>query len=676
MTENISWEQFIELCCKAIIDDENYQNRIIEKFWNEKLFVRVEEGKAIKNVLLESVRNVGGYNIVTFYTNEKTGQFRTGDNILITEHDKDEHPNEQKFSTKGVITKIERTNTGITKIEVEVYYKDVKFNFEKTKKYFVDEAKKDLSKIICKVLKRCVDRKSIEKILLGLQKEKDNFKEPLPEFKNFCINLNPSQEEAIKKSSQIKQYGFYYIQGPPGTGKTVTLARLSVLLSKYGSVGMIAFTHRAINKFVDTVCNYITSSKIKNIEVYRIANDYQLEELSNFWGDKEFLVLDNNFPISITKRSIYAATIHKFAASYKDFQDENTKFDWLIFDEAGQISIPYIIASMFFGKRFIFCGDHKQLSPVVSLEEKHNKKIVEILKTSVLQQLVKQYGENSCFQTTLNVTYRLNNTIAEFPNKVVYSGKIQVKHNYKEKFVSDGSIIGNILEDDKSIIFIEIPKIPEVNFSTGLNEVEAYVVAEVCKYLKNYYKKENYDTKIIFSEKIGVVSPYRNQCQEINNLVRFDVADTVERFQGQERDVMIISYARISPPKDDRIDFIYNPNRLNVAITRAKKKLIIVGNRKLFINGTKLFREYFSYLLQKQAIKRLTKDDLLYIIGRQKNKFSKTTVISSSLQNKIANRYVLEYELHRGSMGILYLAKDTKNNTKVVLKKITGRTWT
>jgi serine/threonine-protein kinase len=162
-----------------------------------------------------------------------------------------------------------------------------------------------------------------------------------------------------------------------------------------------------------------------------------------------------------------------------------------------------------------------------------------------------------------------------------------------------------------------------------------------------------------------VVSPYRNQCQEINNLVGYDVADTVERFQGQERDVIIISYARISPPNDDRIDFIYNPNRLNVAITRAKIKLIFVGNRKLFLNGTPLFREYFNYLKQKNAIKALTKNEVL-----QLNEIFKKD-LSETKQEKVKDRYRLIQEIHRGRMCTIYLAEDMKNNDKkIAIKKL------
>jgi len=679
MNNNISWEEYIDLCYQAIQIDENFQNRELGEFWKKKLAVRVEEGKAIKNVQLVSYSRVGRNYILNFFTNEKTGQFRAGDYILITEPESGEYPDEQRFSSKGTITKFERTSTGDgIEIEVKMYDEDVKYEFKTGKKYFIDEAKKSFSTIIRNVLEKCKDRRAIEKILLGGQKEENNFKEPLNYFKNFCEHLNnESQEEAIKKASQLKQYGFYYIQGPPGTGKTLTLARLAALLSRYGSVGMIAFTHRAINKFVNTACEYINDSKLKNIKIHRIAaNGYQVEDLEKSWVGEGVLCLEDSFSLNIGKGNIYAATIHKFASSYKLFQEEHTKFDWLIFDEAGQISIPYIIASMFFGKRFIFCGDHKQLSPVVSLKQNEdNKKIIEVLKSSVLQQLVKQYRENSPYQTTLNVTYRLNSILAEFPNKEFYDSKIQVRSDHKEEISPDNSIIGQIIGNDEPVIFIDVPKLPEVKFAENLNGVEARIVAEICKYLIDYYKNKNCHPETIISEKIGVVSPYRNHCQQINRLVGCEVADTVERFQGQEREIMIISYANTSPPNDDRINFIYNPNRLNVAITRAKKKLIIVGNRKLFINGTELFRKYFLYLQENKRIKQLTKDELLSILAEKTQETgtyvpSKPTIDAPLSPSKIANRYILKRELHQGGMGILYLAEDTENNGNVVLKKL------
>jgi DNA replication ATP-dependent helicase Dna2 len=292
---------------------------------------------------------------------------------------------------------------------------------------------------------------------------------------------------------------------------------------------------------------------------------------------------------------------------------------------------------MYFGKRFIFCGDHKQLSPVVSLEEKDaDEAIIKILKTSILERLIENYGENSHFQTTLDVTYRLNHTLAEFPNKTFYYGKLKVKTKQSNdlglNLPLNDTIISKSIGDESSIVFLDVPNIPEVSFSSGLNETDAKIVVRICKYLIDYYKNKKCTDEEIIAEKIGVVSPYRNQCQEINNLVGYDVADTVERFQGQERDVIIISYARISPPNDDRIDFIYNPNRLNVAITRAKIKLIFVGNRKLFLNGTPLFREYFNYLKQKNAIKALTKNEVL-----QLNEIFKKD-LSETKQEKVKDR--------------------------------------
>jgi DNA replication ATP-dependent helicase Dna2 len=666
---NTPWERYLELCCGAIKKDEENQNKKIEEQWRKPLSERVEEGKAIRNVILYDIINENDKRFtLIFATNEKTGQFRTGDKILITDQEKLKHPDSWS-STIGTITKIEREPDGSI-IEVEVLEGDIKCELKEEKVYFIDESKKDLSKKICEVLNECRNLENIYEILFKKRTESDNFSTaPLKNFESFCKDLNDSQMEAIKKSSQLKEYGFYYIQGPPGTGKTTTLARLSALLSRYGSVGMIAFTHRAINNFTNSVCNFIDREKLKDIKIHRIANDYQIDELVEKWKNKDFISFENNFT-EIKRGNIYAATIHKFSYSYEEFQDENTKFDWLIFDEAGQISIPFIIASMYFGKRFIFCGDHKQLSPVVSLEEKDaDEAIIKILKTSILERLIENYGENSHFQTTLDVTYRLNHTLAEFPNKTFYYGKLKVKTEQSNdlglNLPLNDTIISKSIGDESSIVFLDVPNIPEVSFSSGLNETDAKIVARICKYLIDYYKNKKCTDEEIISEKIGVVSPYRNQCQEINNLVGYDVADTVERFQGQERDVIIISYARISPPNDDRIDFIYNPNRLNVAITRAKIKLIFVGNRKLFLNGTPLFREYFNYLKQKNAIKALTENEV-----QQLNEIFKKD-LSETKQEKVKDRYRLIQEIHRGRMCTIYLAEDMKNNDKkIAIKKL------
>lgn len=662
----MDWNDYIDKSCKAIEIDEKCQNEEIMSFWKNPVDVRVRTGRTIKNVRFDTC--VG--NICYFSTTQPTGQYRIGDSVVITPQ-KIKHPSSS--SRKGTIIDLYFVpKQNLTKILVEVDYPI----FEKGEEYIFDESTKDFSKIIKKVLSACKKRKTLQRIINGTQTKEDNFLVSLhKEWETYCDDLDESQKEAIKNCLQLKQWGFYYVQGPPGTGKTVTLARLACLLAKRGSVGMIAFTNRAINKFVKETYDYIKKKKLK-VNLLRVAAEYQLKELPN-----EIKI--NTFPLEIVEGTIYAATIHKFAHSYKQFDDEHSKFDWLIFDEAGQISIPYIIASMYFGKRFIFFGDHQQLSPVVSLEENEdNKEYVKLLKTSVLQHLVEKYKENSLFKTMLTTTYRLNHELAEFPNKKFYFGCIKVANKTepdKEKiYVSGDTFIDKVINCDKSEIFLELPPISEVSFSAGINYAEVSLVVELCKRLINFYKNKGYDEETIVTEKIGVVSPYRNQCNEINKRLNFYnlcLADTVERFQGQQRDVMIISYARVTLPNDPRIDFIYNPNRFNVAITRARKKNIIVGSSRLFLNGTELFREYYLRLRNKGQVVLVKEDELLKIIKPESLIptgviYERPTVVLEGVRCLVADKYELLREIHRSNMSIMYLAKDISNGELVVLKKL------
>lgn len=249
--------------------------------------------------------------------------------------------------------------------------------------------------------------------------------------------------------------------------------------------------------------------------------------------------------------------------------------DWdvIIIDEAGQLSIPLAIAAMVKGSKYIFIGDHKQLPPIIA--EDHPD---EVFQKSIFEHL---HQFNSGIM--LDITYRMNKWINDFPSRQFYNGKL-VPDKKNEGWLLD---IPNKFNNYAEILD---PAKPEVLFchfhesNESRSEFEAdFIAVLIEEYLKQGVKPDN----------MAILTPFRAQVRQIkkalmrmSNYTEFKdelFLDTVERIQGQERDIIIFSLATTDPIKAmQRASFFFNPNRFNVAITRAKKKRIVIGHKNLF----------------------------------------------------------------------------------------------
>lgn len=212
--------------------------------------------------------------------------------------------------------------------------------------------------------------------------------------------------------------------------------------------------------------------------------------------------------------------------------------------------------------------------------------------------------------TLLDQSYRLNDELIRVPNELFYNGKIRSVCNVSKPFVrfscnKEPQILNH---NSNEILFLH----NEFD-SLGRSPYEASVVAGLVSDLL--------DNRVPVSQ-IGIMSPYRAQIREIKRALAKTFGysdeelgvffvDTVERMQGREKDYMIYSFANSNPMEiEDRLSFFYSPNRLNVAITRAKVKSIVIANEKIFelcqiiINspttsgtlkeGVKVFQDFYN----------------------------------------------------------------------------------
>lgn len=379
--------------------------------------------------------------------------------------------------------------------------------------------------------------------------------------------LNESQNSAYLKA--INSSNFCIIQGPPGTGKTETIGNITKQLVDSGlKVFVTAPTHTAINNCLNAI-----SSKIKDpSKVIKIGEKAQNKE-----------VQDNSLVLKKTRYSYYTnkntqgiaigATAYSLCYPATKRLD-GWDFDVAIIDEASQLSIPLSVAAMCRTGKYIFVGDHKQLDPIIPKNSNN-----EMFEESIFGRLARIYPNEI---NLLNTSYRLNESLIKIPNTLFYNNLLHSDSTTKQDNAQyQSSSHSQILNNDSHTLVLH-----NVFDSQGRSPFEAKIVAElVADLLKNGIKLND----------IGIMSPYRAQVREIKKEVKkilqnsisnpFEslFVDTVDSMQGQERNYIIYSLSNSHPLESmRRLDFFYSPNRLNVAITRAIKKCIVIGNYKIF----------------------------------------------------------------------------------------------
>jgi len=469
---------------------------------------------------------------------------------------------------------------------------------------------------------------------------------PLPSKKiNFSPidkNLNPSQKLAVSFSLGTKD--FFLIQGPFGTGKTRTLAEIVLQLVKKGEKVLVsAESNVAVDNLVEKLRekakivrlghpSRVAKNLIDSTLVYQVENSKgykkvkklreKIEELVAFRDqflkptpqrkrglrDEKILKLAET---KRTKRGIKIEDIESMAEWIKiqnqiakiikeiskieeriaekileeaevvlctnssaalDFL-RNFEFDTAIIDEATQATIPSILIPICKAKKFILAGDHKQLPPTV-LSEKAKQ-----LSETLFEKLIQRYPEKSVL---LNVQYRMNEALMEFPNKEFYEGKLKTDESVKNITLKDfkikipkfGNFWDKILDPENVICFLDTSKSEEKfervraeSFSKE-NPFEVEVVKSILEKMFEVGIKKEW---------IGVITPYDDQLDLLRrNLGEMVEINTVDGYQGREKEIILISFVRSN--KEKILGFLTDLRRLNTAITRAKRKLICVGD--------------------------------------------------------------------------------------------------
>ena len=436
--------------------------------------------------------------------------------------------------------------------------------------------------------------------------------------------LNPTQEKAVNEVLWAKDVAI--VHGPPGTGKTTTLVEaINETLMRESQVLVCAQSNMAVDWISEKLVD-------RGVNVLRIGNPTRVnDKMLGFTYERRFEAHPDYPQLWAIRKAIrelrknrkkgsesYHQKLERLKSRATELEIrinsellgearviactlvgsahrllEGMKFGTLFIDEAAQALEAACWIPMRRASRVILAGDHCQLPPTV--------KSIAALRAGLGKTLMERIAENKPeVVTLLKIQYRMNEEIMRFSSDWFYHGEVESAPQIKYR---------SILEDDSPITWIDTSneenqvtiegddvvsgeKRDDMNFheqfvgeSFGrINKVEAdLTLLTLAEYLTQVGKRRVLEESI----DVGIISPYRAQVQYLKRLLkkyeffkpyrRLISVNTVDGFQGQERDVILISLVRSND--EGQIGFLKDLRRMNVAMTRARMKLIILGDK-------------------------------------------------------------------------------------------------
>lgn len=447
--------------------------------------------------------------------------------------------------------------------------------------------------------------------------------------------LNPTQERAVNEVLWAKDVAI--VHGPPGTGKTTTLVEaINETLMRESQVLVCAQSNMAVDwiseKLVDRGINVLRIGNPTRVNDKMLGFTYERRfeshaDYPQLWAIRKAIRElrknrkkgSENYHQKMDRLKSRAAEI-ELRINAELFGEarviactlvgsahhllEGMKFGTLFIDEAAQALEAACWIPMRRASRVILAGDHCQLPPTV--------KSIAALRAGLGKTLMERIAENKPeVVTLLKIQYRMNDEIMRFSSDWFYGGKVESAPQIKYRSVLDYDhpITWIDTSNEENQITIEGEDAPEDSASTAssvsaanqnsdLNFKEQFVGESFGRINKaeaelTLLTLAEYFTKIgkrrVLEERIdvGIISPYRAQVQYLKKLIkkyeffkpyrRLISVNTVDGFQGQERDVILISLVRSND--EGQIGFLKDLRRMNVAMTRARMKLIILGNK-------------------------------------------------------------------------------------------------
>ncbi len=609
-----------ELYIQKVGDDYFESANSTASLWNTEYTERRDTFDLIPDLEILEIDESGRDMKILFKRNDTSDfiNFREGEICIL-------YPREDYKDTvltnqilKGTVAKITHTH-----ILLRFRYKQKNRDFFRKYTWWViehdrlDHAYNNMYKSLYAFLQSPVDKRSL---LLGKREPVSDPTSINQRDNDASLDIHRKQEQVINKAIAAKDY--FLIVGPPGTGKTSVFARR--LIEHYynntqDNILIIAYTNRAVDELCEAINKAFGCGNCECDQYIRIGTELScgenyrhrlLQNISDQVKNREEL---RNI---IKSQRIFIGTLAAITGKPEIFDIK--KFNISIIDEASQILEPQIIGWLPLVDKFIMIGDHKQLS-TITLQDAQKACVTEPLLNiielyncteSLFERLFRLCHKNGWEHTYETLIYqgRMHSELAAFPNKYFYDSLLRPIDDWQNSNLTwdryKASDIYQNLICNHRLAFINCSD-NNNSLSDKVNYEEAEIVVSLSKAIIELYE----DNRLQFDPQktLGIITPYRNQIALIKHklfetgieLLQNIMVDTVERFQGSQRDLIILSFCM---NKSYQLEFFSNMNiektvdrKLNVAITRARQQLFLVGNEYI-LNQNRVYRTLLDFL--------------------------------------------------------------------------------
>ena len=413
------------------------------------------------------------------------------------------------------------------------------------------------------------------------------FADEAAEAAHLPLAFNAEQRLAVSRALAARD--FLLIQGPPGTGKTAVVAEIVRRAVARGQrVLVAAFTNQAVDNALARVVAQgdVAAARLGHeLSVAAETQPWRLAELARRAAlaegrvearEADWRPSPTELRAALLRAQVVVATTATWSAERYDGVGDPLDFDLAIVDEATQLTTPSLLGALRFARSFILVGDEKQLPPLVMSAEAGKAG----LGRSLFTDLLATWGERA--SVALRRQYRMHPAICGFASETFYEGALMADGQARTATLAlrldRAEPLAPALDPARPLALLDVaPFVSE----QGRKVSEAQ--GEVARKLILALLRGGVE-----AERIGVIAPYRAQVAALRRRLASSgvvdiVVDTVDRFQGAEREVILFSFGGVSAATGwggRGLEFLADPRRLNVALTRAQRKLLILGHRR------------------------------------------------------------------------------------------------
>ncbi len=535
-----------------VMCEQEAQRVALARLWAKPVWQRVEEGRCLTGGRLKTSRLPRSV-IIEFAANDS--MFRDGDFVRVS------FGNPEDPLAEAVVV---QADDEWVELEVWCGASELAVRAGQRMDLQIDQSAMDLERHYLAAIddlgKTEVGREILlpllageRKTLLDIQVYDDAF------AKGQGGGLGDEQSAAL--ASALASDPCWLIHGPPGTGKTRVLAwAVRELILRGERILVTSANHRAINNLLDAIT--------------KLTGDYRgIYKIAPYCDPLCAAPHYESFAQIPRRETAGAFVIGATPFALRSKRLAGVDFDLIIMDEASQVTVPLAIMAMLAAKRYILAGDNRQLPPV----QLSNEAGLSRWASSIFECLIGR-GMDSMLTTT----HRLNEPLCEWPSETFYLSRLKpsaVAAGRRLCLTRCSGEFADVLLPEPACIWLSVPH--DGSRTSSSEEIE--VTARLLLALREGGVRW---------EEVAVVVPFRRQARLLRQRLRRElrqplssfglVADTVERMQGQEREVVIVSFAASERSfVCQTAKFLFQPQRLNVAATRARTKLVIVASPAL-----------------------------------------------------------------------------------------------